>query len=164
MKKHSIEQIAITIVIVSGVITSLIQFLYNPSFWQDEAVLALNIIHRNSCDLLAPLDYGQVAPILFLQIEKLFSTIWPNSEYGLRLFPLLCFWASISLFCQIVKKQLDSIYAKIIALSCFTLGYMFIYYSLMLRTCVKQNKKRVVTLCYGTSIRFIYGLFIEQFG
>jgi hypothetical protein len=144
MRKYSLEQISITLIIALSIITSLIQFLYNPSLWQDEAALALNIIHRNSSDLLKPLDYGQVAPILFLQIEKLFSTIWPNSEYGLRLFPLLCFWASILLFNQITKKQIHSIYARIAALSFFAFGYMFIYYS----TEIKQYMSDVfVLLC-----------------
>jgi hypothetical protein len=144
MRKYSTEQITVAIIITLGIIASLIQFIYNPSFWQDEASLALNIIHRNSFDLLKPLDYGQVAPILFLQIEKLFSTILPNTEYGLRLFPLLCFWGAIFLFFQIIKKQLDSVYARIAALSLFVFGFIFIYYA----TEVKQYMSDVfVLLC-----------------
>ncbi|MDR0349578.1 MAG: hypothetical protein LBH90_08840 [Tannerella sp.] len=126
MKK---QEITIILIIILGITVSLIQFLYNRSLWIDEAMLALNIINKDACDLLKPLDYGQIAPILFLQAEKLFSTLWPNTEYGLRLFPLLCFWASIFLFHRIVRKLVSDLYAKIVAISFFALGYVFIYYS-----------------------------------
>jgi hypothetical protein len=130
-------------VLVAGVVLSLAQFLFNRSLWLDEASLALNVIHRSSAELLQPLDYGQVAPILFLQIEKLFSTILPNSEYGLRLFPLLCFWASLYFFRQITRKLLHP-YAMLIALSLFVFSYLFLYYS----SEVKQYMSDVLTaLC-----------------
>jgi hypothetical protein len=115
--------------VFAGIILSLTQFLFNRSLNWDEAALALNIIHRNSFELLQPLDYVQVAPILFLQIEKLFSTLIPNSEYGLRIFPLLCFWASIYFFYRIIKKQLKNSYKILIALSLFVFNYLFLYYS-----------------------------------
>jgi hypothetical protein len=129
MRKYSIENVAIVALLAAGVLLSLFQFLYNRSLWADEAMLALNIIQRNAFELLQPLDYEQVAPILFLQIEKLFSTILPNTEYGLRIFPLLCFWASIYFFYKIVKIQLNNTYAIIIALSLFVFNGILIYYS-----------------------------------
>jgi hypothetical protein len=142
MKRYSIEKITTAAILVSGGLVSLIQFLFNRSLWEDEAALALNIIHKSSLELLKPLDYYmQVAPTLFLQIEKLFSMILPNTEYGLRLFPLLCFWASIYLFYRIVK-WLDSAYAIVTALSFFCLGYMFVFYS----SEVKQYMSDVFTL------------------
>jgi hypothetical protein len=129
LKKYSIEKIVVALLLVAGVLLSLFQFLYNRSLWFDEAMLALNIINKNAFELLKPLDYDQVAPILFLLIEKLFSIILPNTEYGLRLFPLLCFWASLYFFYKIVKMQLNNIYAVIMALSLFVSNFMFIYYS-----------------------------------
>jgi hypothetical protein len=129
MKKYSIENIVIMALLAVGVLLSLFQFLYNKGLWLDEAMLALNIINKNAFELLKPLDYNQVAPILFLLIEKLFSTILPNTEYGLRLFPLLCFWASIYFFYQIIKIQLKSIYAVIMALSLFVTNFMFVFYA-----------------------------------
>jgi hypothetical protein len=130
-------------VLTAGVALSLIQFLFNRSLWWDEAALALNIIHRSSAELLQPLDYAQVAPIMFLQIEKLFTTLLPNSEYGLRLFPLLCFWASLYFFRQITKKLLHP-WAMLTALSLFVFSYPFLYYS----SEAKQYMPDVlVTLC-----------------
>ena len=45
------------------------RYYLNPSLWQDTAALALNLLHRNYSDLTNVLDYGVVAPILFLFIE-----------------------------------------------------------------------------------------------
>jgi hypothetical protein len=129
IKKYTIEEIVIALLFIAGILTSLTQFLYNRSLWFDESTLALNIISKNSLELLKPLNDHQVAPVLFLQIEKLFSTLLPNTEYGLRLFPLLCFWFSIYFFYKIIKIQLQNIHAIIIALSLFVFNAAFVYYS-----------------------------------
>jgi hypothetical protein len=92
-------------------------------------MLALNVINKNALELLKPLDYRQVAPILFLQIEKIFSTILPNTEYGLRLFPLLCFWGAIFFFYKISKKLLHNPCSIIFALSLFVFNSTLIYFS-----------------------------------
>jgi hypothetical protein len=123
------EKIIIALILAAGVFLSLLQFLFNRSLWLDEAWLSLNIINKSSLDLLKPLDYNQVAPILFLQIEKLFSTILPNSEYGLRIFPLLCYWGAICFFYKIIKMRLHNVYAIIIALSLFVFNPTFMFYS-----------------------------------
>lgn len=87
--KFRFEKISANIILLFGVILVLFQLLYNRSLWGDEAKLALNIINKSYLELFQPLDNGQVAPILFLQIEKIFTTIIPNSEIGLRVFPFL---------------------------------------------------------------------------
>jgi hypothetical protein len=129
MNKLFTEKNTVAAVLIMGILASLMQFICNRSMYGDEVLLAFNIWQKNSFELLQPLDYAQVAPILFLQIEKVFSMILPNSEYGLRLFPLLCFWGSIYFFYQIVGKLFNNVFALIIALSFFCFGHIFIYYS-----------------------------------
>jgi hypothetical protein len=127
--KAKIEGKCVVLFLIAGVILSLFQFLYNRSLWIDEAWLGLNIIHKNSFELLKPLDYNQVAPILFLQIEKLFSIFIPV-EYGLRIFPLLCFWSFLYFFYKILKMLWkDNYCAIIIALSFAVFNPLFILYS-----------------------------------
>jgi hypothetical protein len=125
----SVEKITIKILLILGITIPLVQFLCNRSIWVDEAMLALNIIHKDYFELLKPLDYNQVAPIFFLEIEKFFSTLIPNSEYGLRLFPLLCFWAALFFFFRIVKMVFNNRLATIFALSLFVFNITLIYYS-----------------------------------
>ena len=119
----------IIVVMLLGVILSLIQFLYNKSIWLDEAMLSLNIINRNYNQLLQPLDNMQVAPIGFLIIVKFFSLLIPNSEYGLRLLSLLCFWLSIYLFYKVIDLLIKNSKIALLAISLFCLNASLLYYS-----------------------------------
>lgn len=65
------------------------QYLADRALWRDEASLALNLVNRSFSGLALPLDYHQAAPVGFLLVEKFFLTLFGNSEYTLRLFPLL---------------------------------------------------------------------------
>jgi hypothetical protein len=128
MIQSKFEQRVIYIVLISGFIIPIIQYISNRSLWYDEARLALNIINKNSLELFQPLDYSQVAPILFLQIEKLFSCLIPNSELGLRLFPLLSFWVSMLFFYKILKIIFNKPMPITFALSMFVFNGSLIYF------------------------------------
>jgi dolichyl-phosphate-mannose-protein mannosyltransferase len=116
-------------IMLLALVLSFIQFLCNRSLWLDEAMLALNIINKSYVQLLQPLDYFQVAPIAFLQIEKVFSTLIPNSEFGLRIFPLLCFWASVYLFYRITLILTKDAKITLLTVSLFCLNTSLMYYS-----------------------------------
>jgi hypothetical protein len=60
------------------------------SLWLDEASLALNVLTRGFGALLAPLDWGQAAPIGFLWIERLLASHADAPDLWLRLVP----WAA----------------------------------------------------------------------
>ena len=142
-----VEQVVIWLIIFAGVFLSTKQFLYNRSLWLDEAILAHDIIGNNHSDLLRPLVSGQVAPILFLQIEKVFSDLIPNSEFGLRLFPLICFLTSFFLFHKTIELVLKSSYAVIFALSLYIFSPSLIFYSSWIFRTMLTPHKRIVS--YG---------------
>ncbi len=140
--KFSFEQITIFSILILGVILTVIQYADNRSLWLDEAMLSLNIINKDFSELLNPLDYGQVAPILFLQIENIFYTIIPNSEYGLRLLPLISFFLALYFFYRILKINFQSSHTIIFALSLFVFNNRIINYA----TEVKQYMVDVLLL------------------
>src|SRR5947209_20397995 len=72
-----------------GITVRCVQYLANRSLWLDESFLALNIVHRTFLQLLQPLDYEQGAPLAFLMVERAAVQLFGNSEYALRLFPLV---------------------------------------------------------------------------
>lgn len=117
------------IIIIIGLALTSYQFFFNRSLWNDEATLSLNIIHRSPSGLLKPLDYAQVAPILFLQIEHFCFYFISNSAFGLRLFPLLIYFASVYLFYQILTFLVRNNLAIALALVLFVLNSVIIYYS-----------------------------------
>lgn len=139
-KKFNIKKIAsgttlqtgkmlIFIIPVIGFLLAITQFFFNRSLWLDEAMLAINIVTIDAIDLLKPLKFDQVAPILFLQAEKLFSQIIPDSELGLRIFPLICYLVALVFVFKIIRLQFQNINVQIVTLSFFVFNSTLIYYS-----------------------------------
>lgn len=146
---YSSNKLAGTI-ICFGVILRLAQYLYNRSLWVDEASLSLNIVNRSFSELLLkPLDPFQVAPLGFLTVEKIITFTFGNSEYALRLFPLLAGIISLFLFYK-VAKRLIGLRAIPIALGLFAISGPLIYYS----SEVKQYSSDVTIALLIYSITF----------
>jgi hypothetical protein len=81
-----------------GVALRVTYYSLNFPLWWDEAFVAVNLLRRGYFDLVRPLDYGQVCPLLFLWTE-LTAVRWLGfSEWSLRLFPLVCSAMSVVLF------------------------------------------------------------------
>lgn len=120
------------IIIGVGIAVRFYQYVFAKSLWLDESFLALNIVNKSFPELLKPLDYGQVAPIGFLFVEKLSVQLLGNNEYVLRLFPFLCGIISLFLFFQIAKRLLGK-EAFLIALTLFSLSGSLICYSAQLK-------------------------------
>ncbi|OPX17403.1 hypothetical protein BXT86_06695 [candidate division WOR-3 bacterium 4484_100] len=116
------------IIVGIGIILRVVQYLYNRSLTEGEAALAINIVHRSYSDLLHPLDLTQAAPIGFLFIEKFFLNLLGNSEYSLRIFPLISGLLSLFLFFIIVKRILSRP-ASLLSLLLFAIGNYLIYFS-----------------------------------
>jgi hypothetical protein len=123
------EHLILKLILLSGLALSVFQFIYNRSLWVDEANLALNIIHHSAFELIKPLDSIQVAPILFLQMEKIFSLLIPESERGLRLFPLICFLIALFSFSALLKKLFNNPVVVIFGFSLFVFNAFMIRYS-----------------------------------
>ncbi|KPK77942.1 MAG: hypothetical protein AMJ79_01490 [Phycisphaerae bacterium SM23_30] len=111
-----------------GIVVRLVQFFSHRSLWVDEAMLALNIVNKSYSELWHTLDYLQIAPLAFLTVEKFSVQMFGNSEYSLRLFPLLAGIASIFLFLKLARLILDN-KAVPAALALFVASEFLIYYS-----------------------------------
>ncbi len=84
--------------VVLGLALRIARYALDYPLWWDEAFVAVNFIRRDYGDLLRPLDYGQVCPVLFLWSELTLVKLLGFSEPSLRLFPLICALASVVLF------------------------------------------------------------------
>lgn len=122
------EQGAAAVLLLSGALLRLRQYLTGRSLWADEASLALNIVNRNFAGMFQPLDYDQGAPIGFLFIEKLFNSILGKNEFALRLFPFLVGLTSLWLF-YLLLKRITSGAGMLTALALFVFNPRLIYYS-----------------------------------
>lgn len=115
-------------IITIGIALRLRQYLANRSLWLDEAMLALNIIHKDVWGLFGKLDYEQGAPLGFLLLEKLAASLFGDGERALRLLPLLAGCASLVLFYILANKILNAP-GLLTALALFALSPTLIYYS-----------------------------------
>lgn len=136
-----------TLIIITGLALALYQFFFNRSLWNDEATVSLNIIHRSPSGLLKPLDYKQVAPVLFLEIQHFCFYFISHSEFGLRLFPLLAYFASIYLLYQILAGIVKHKITIALALALFVFNSVIIYYS-------SEAKQYMVDVFTGLLIYF----------
>ncbi len=127
-KSDQADCVAVFIMLLA-VLLSAIQFFLNRSLWMDEASLAINIISRDFAGLFHPLDHNQVAPILYLQLTKAFSLLTPTMEYGLRIIPMISFWASLLLFYRSLKVLFKDDFVLILVLSLFAFNPTVLYYS-----------------------------------
>lgn len=75
-------------VLAVGSVFRLVQFVEGRSLWTDEAMLALSLTSRPFAELLAPLDYGQAAPVPFLWAQRLLVQLGGMNEHTLRVLSL----------------------------------------------------------------------------
>jgi Dolichyl-phosphate-mannose-protein mannosyltransferase len=92
-------------VVALGILLRSLLFLRADSLWNDEALLALNIVNRSFSELLAPLDYMQAAPAGFLLATKLTTRFLGTGERALRLIPFLAGLAVPILFLALCRKR-----------------------------------------------------------
>lgn len=115
-------------ILIAGALLRIAQYCSNRSLWCDEALLALNVLHRSWSGLLKPLDYNQGAPIGFLLLEKLSAEILGGSEFALRLVPLLAGVSSLFVFWRVARRCVST-RAAMVAFGLFAISFPLIYYS-----------------------------------
>ncbi len=108
--------------LVLGIVLRLARFGLNYPLWWDESFLAVNFLRRGYLDLLRPLDYGQVCPVLFLWAERATVGLLGFSEASLRLVPLACAIASLFLF-RFVASRILAGFPLLMAVSIFAVSF-----------------------------------------
>lgn len=88
---------AITLVAV-GVLWRTVRYLGQFPLWGDEAFVCLNLLDRRYGELIQPLRFGQVAPLLFLWGEATVYHLLGSAEWALRLLPFLAGLGSLAVF------------------------------------------------------------------
>jgi hypothetical protein len=99
---------AVGVAVALGLAFRAIQYAADRSLWLDESMLALNLLHRSAAGLTQTLDYAQAAPLGFLELEKLATHAFGDSELALRGLPLICGLASVPLFAALALRLLRS--------------------------------------------------------
>ncbi len=105
-----------------GVVLRLFRYGRNFPLWGDESFVAVNFIARGYGDLLKPLEYGQICPVLFLWIERFVVGQLGFGEWTLRLFPVVCGVVSVWLFRHVAACVVDGL-PLLLAVAIFAMSF-----------------------------------------
>jgi len=121
-------------VVFIGIMLRLVRYLYNPSFYFDEANSAVDIIERSTPDLIHHISPDSIStyPSSFLFLTKVAIQLLGNTEYAFRLLPLLSGILSLFLFYYVAKKYIRSEVVSA-ALLLFAILDFPVYYSSILK-------------------------------
>ncbi len=117
------------LIIIAGIY---IRFgLYSEAYplWHDEIVLAENVIFKTFAELFMPLVNLQVAPPLYLFIQKVILQILNYNILSFRLISILSGCIALPLFYVLLNKTFKSRLAVNTALFLFAFNPQLIYYS-----------------------------------
>ena len=131
-----------------GLAVRLVRYLVVYPIWHDEAFLAVNFLDRGYLDLLRPLDYSQVSPVLFLWIELTAVRLLGFSEWSLRLFPALCGLASVLLFRHVAARLLRGL-ALVLAVGIFATAFYPIRHAAEVKPYASDLFSALSLLCTG---------------
>ncbi|HAV12836.1 MAG TPA: hypothetical protein DCX06_04980 [Opitutae bacterium] len=110
LKKRWVD-VTICSVILIGIIWRLGFYFWDVSLWHDEILLANSIIDRGYLELLRPLEYGQVAPHVFLFAVEASTRLFGESEWSLRLIPMLSGCLALVWMGYYARRYLDPVVA-----------------------------------------------------
>ena len=93
---------------VSAVITAgWIRYLHQPSFWLDEAFVAVSLKTSSIQTIFARLEYGQYFPRLYLLAIAALREAFGYRIWSVRLLPFLCFVTATVLWAKMLLQRRD---------------------------------------------------------
>ncbi|WP_231490800.1 glycosyltransferase family 39 protein [Pedobacter sp. Leaf170] len=123
----------IVLVVFLGTSLRLFHYIADRSLWLDEDYLVSSLLRFDYKQLIGkPLDYQQKAPIGFLLVVKFFLKLLGNSQYSLRILPLLTGILSIFVFIPVAKFFLKK-WGLFISIAIICLSPAFIYHSVEIK-------------------------------
>ena len=113
--KYTPQQLAVEgicfLIALSGVITSIRMNLIGHSLWWDEAALAYSFSQRGLLDLTGEaLEQLQSAPVGWLYVLKIFTLLFGNTDFVLRVPSILAYIGIMILMYLILKKTFHVYY------------------------------------------------------
>jgi hypothetical protein len=137
---------AIWLLVACGLGVRLQQYLHNRSLWLDEAMMALNVLHRSFHQLTEKLTYSLVAPIGWLWLEKLCQLVLGKGELALRLVSVLASAAALLLTAWLAAQVLNR-RAQVLAVALVAFHPSLIYYATELKPYATDVAVAVLLWC-----------------
>lgn len=111
-----------------GLLARTVRYILQFPLWDDESFLCVSLYQCGFRELLEPLTRHQVAPFLFLWLEKAMVLLFGFNELSLRLIPFIVSIASIFLFALLVRRLLSGP-TQVFCMAWFAVSYPGIRYA-----------------------------------
>lgn len=140
--------------VVAGAVLRIRQYAFDRSLWNDEAALALNVMHRSFWGLTKPLGIVQGAPVGFLWAQKATISVLGSSELALRLVPLVVSLLGLFLYPSLVRRFLPP-WPACLAVGLFALSPALVYYA-------SEAKQYAVDVTAAIVLAWLYCWMVER--
>jgi hypothetical protein len=108
--------------LIVGIAARVARYVLCFPLWEDECFLSANYLNGGYMDMLKPLNYHTVCPVLFSWVQLTSIKLFGFTEYSLRLFPFFCGMASLWLFWDVAKRLLGGA-TLMLAVALFAASY-----------------------------------------
>ena len=147
------QNLILGILLLVGFGLRLFHLIYNRSLWMDEVYLSTSLVKMNFIDLITkPLYYEQKAPVGFLSLVKLCTTVFGNNEMALRLIPFISSLVAILIFIPIAKFYLRG-WASLLAIAILCLSPALIYHAVEIKQYATELLATVLSLYFMVKFR-----------
>lgn len=116
-------------IVAVGILLRGLQLFGGASLSSDEAMLALNVLHRSYGGLAEQLDFNQAAPLGVLVLEKLAAQSGGGSDLALRIVPFTAGISALVLFPFLARRALRTRSAVVLATALFAASDPLIYWT-----------------------------------
>ncbi len=132
----------LVVLLAAGVGWRLFRYMRCFPFWGDEAYLNTSIMRLDYAELLGPLHYFQVAPLLYLWLQRTAYLLFGGGEFALRFSSLLAGLGALLLFWRLARRQLEPLATNV------AVGFFACSYYLVRHTC--ESKPYAIDLLVAT--------------
>jgi hypothetical protein len=116
-------------IVAVGCLLRALQLFGGASLSSDEAMLALNVLHRSYGGLADRLDFNQAAPLGLLWLEKLAAGLGGGRDLALRFVPFAAGVSALLLFPALARRVLATRWAVLLATALFAVSDPLIYWT-----------------------------------
>jgi hypothetical protein len=116
-----IVYLAAAVVIAAG----LTRYILQPTFWLDEAYVAVSLGEPTAETIFAPLEYGVLFPRIYLAAIALIRGAFGYEIWSLRLLPFLSFAIATILWAKLLAKRSRAHLTLAVLAASFLLGSIF---------------------------------------
>jgi hypothetical protein len=104
----TLSRLSIWVAAAAIIIAGLARFGQQPSFWLDEAFVAVSLQRPSPRTIFAQLEYGQFFPRIYLAAIAALREIFGYTIWALRLLPFLSFILATILWARLLAKRSQS--------------------------------------------------------